>query len=94
MIDWLLPMHCELSPVLIARAIVTHLEEFELSSDVHIRIASCIAIVDVKEKVLTKPRVTAECKSWFCLGCPHNTSTNMPGGSCALVGIGCHHMAV
>lgn len=30
----------------------------------------------------------------FCAGCPHNTSTNIPDGSIAMGGIGCHGMAV
>ena len=30
----------------------------------------------------------------FCAGCPHNTSTNVPDGSIAMGGIGCHGMAV
>ena len=30
----------------------------------------------------------------FCAGCPHNTSTALPGGSYAMAGIGCHTMAV
>ncbi|MDH3643460.1 MAG: indolepyruvate ferredoxin oxidoreductase family protein [Gammaproteobacteria bacterium] len=29
----------------------------------------------------------------FCAGCPHNTSTNVPEGSRASAGIGCHYMA-
>ncbi|MSR00123.1 MAG: indolepyruvate ferredoxin oxidoreductase family protein [Gammaproteobacteria bacterium] len=29
----------------------------------------------------------------FCAGCPHNTSTNIPEGSLAFGGIGCHGMA-
>jgi indolepyruvate ferredoxin oxidoreductase len=29
----------------------------------------------------------------FCAGCPHNTSTNVPQGSMAFGGIGCHGMA-
>ncbi len=29
----------------------------------------------------------------FCAGCPHNTSTNVPDGSIAGAGIGCHIMA-
>lgn len=28
--------------------------------------------------------------AYFCSGCPHNTSTNLPDGSMALGGIGCH----
>ena len=31
---------------------------------------------------------------YFCSGCPHNTSTNVPEGSLALAGIGCHSMAI
>ncbi len=30
----------------------------------------------------------------FCAGCPHNTSTNVPEGSVAFGGIGCHGMAL
>jgi indolepyruvate ferredoxin oxidoreductase len=30
---------------------------------------------------------------YFCSGCPHNTSTNVPEGSHAQAGIGCHFMA-
>jgi indolepyruvate ferredoxin oxidoreductase len=30
---------------------------------------------------------------YFCAGCPHNTSTQVPDGSRALAGIGCHYMA-
>jgi len=30
---------------------------------------------------------------YFCSGCPHNTSTKVPGGSRAMAGIGCHFMA-
>jgi indolepyruvate ferredoxin oxidoreductase len=30
---------------------------------------------------------------WYCSGCPHNTSTEVPDGSFALAGIGCHWMA-
>ncbi len=32
-------------------------------------------------------------KPSFCAGCPHNTSTNLPDGSMAFGGIGCHGMA-
>ena len=30
---------------------------------------------------------------YYCSGCPHNTSTALPEGSKALVGIGCHYIA-
>ncbi len=31
---------------------------------------------------------------YFCSGCPHNTSTNLPEGSVAVGGIGCHGMGI
>ncbi|HVN45580.1 MAG TPA: indolepyruvate ferredoxin oxidoreductase family protein [Steroidobacteraceae bacterium] len=31
---------------------------------------------------------------YFCSGCPHNTSTQVPEGSVAFSGIGCHTMAI
>ena len=34
----------------------------------------------------------AERKPWFCAGCPHNSSTDIPDGSRAYAGIGCHYM--
>ena len=30
---------------------------------------------------------------YYCSGCPHNTSTALPEGSKALIGIGCHYIA-
>ncbi|CAH2787215.1 MAG: Indolepyruvate ferredoxin oxidoreductase, alpha and beta subunits [uncultured Paraburkholderia sp.] len=92
--NWLLPAHYELSPAIIAKAIAARLAKFDLPSDVRAGIAARIAVIEAKEKALARPRVEVERKPWFCSGCPHNTSTNVPEGSRAMAGIGCHYMTV
>jgi len=92
--QWLLPANAELSPAIIARAIARRLDKAELPATLRARIAARIAIIDAKEAEPGKPAAVAERKPWFCSGCPHNTSTNVPEGSRALAGIGCHYMTI
>ncbi len=87
---WLLPPTSELSPAIVARAIAARIARFHSSA----RIANYIAFLDDKAKALSRPRVTLMRTAYFCPGCPHNQSTKVPEGSCALGGVGCHLMAV
>ncbi len=85
--DWLLPARGELTPALIAKVIAQRIERWVTSP----RIRERLALIEAKEQagasVIPIGRLP-----WFCPGCPHNTSTNVPAGSRALAGIGCHYM--
>ena len=55
--------------------------KLELPAEIRARMQARLAIIEAKEKALAQPRVVAERTPWFCSGCPHNTSTNVPEGS-------------
>jgi indolepyruvate ferredoxin oxidoreductase len=44
---------------------------------------------NAREKTYLPPSLR---RPYYCAGCPHNTSTKVPDGSFAMVGIGCHYM--
>jgi indolepyruvate ferredoxin oxidoreductase len=90
---WLLPAHYEHSPAMVARAIGQRLSKLNMTEALGSQFKERLAFLDFKEKLLSKPRVTAIRQPYFCSGCPHNTSTRVPEGSRALAGIGCHFMA-
>ncbi|HEV3010065.1 MAG TPA: indolepyruvate ferredoxin oxidoreductase family protein [Burkholderiales bacterium] len=92
--SWLLPAHYEHSPAMVARAIGQRLERLGMTASLGSQFRERLAFLDFKEKVLSRPRVTAVRQPYFCSGCPHNTSTRVPEGSRAVAGIGCHFMAV
>src|SRR3954466_3038964 len=92
--SWLLPAHYEHSPAMVARAIAQRLEKLGMTGPLGSQFRERLAVLDIKEKLLAKPRVTAIRQPYFCSGCPHNTSTRVPEGSRATAGIGCHFMAV
>jgi indolepyruvate ferredoxin oxidoreductase len=92
--DWLLPATSELTPAMIARVIAQRIERSGLHPRRMEKLKARVDWINAKEAALAKPRITLERKPWFCSGCPHNTSTNVPEGSRATAGIGCHVMAI
>jgi indolepyruvate ferredoxin oxidoreductase len=86
----LLPPTADLTPAIIARAIAARIERFHTSQTIRER----LALLDAKEQALAQPRQPLQRLPYYCPGCPHNRSTTVPEGSCALGGVGCHLMAV
>ncbi len=87
--DWILPSADELTPARIARVIAKRIARFHTSPAIDDR----LKFLEAKEKALTGYKPAIRRIAYFCSGCPHNTSTNLPEGSRALGGIGCHTMA-
>ncbi len=87
--EWILPSADELTPARIARVIARRIARFHTSPAIDDR----LKFLEAKEKALTGYKPAIRRIAYFCSGCPHNTSTNLPEGSRALGGIGCHTMA-
>jgi indolepyruvate ferredoxin oxidoreductase len=92
--DWLLPATSELTPAMIARVIASRIRRLELHPRAVEKLNARVDWINAKEAALAHPKITLERQPWFCSGCPHNTSTNVPEGSRATAGIGCHVMAI
>ncbi len=86
--NWVLPSTGELTPAMIALVIAKRLARFFTSEAIRAR----VAWIEAKEQELTLPRANFPRAAHYCSGCPHNTSTEVPEGSRALAGIGCHYM--
>jgi len=86
----LLSPAAELTPAVIARVIAGRIARFHTSE----RIRERIAMLDAKERALAQPRLSIARQPYYCPGCPHNRSTVVPEGSCAVGGVGCHLMAI
>ncbi len=80
----------ELTPAMVARAVVARLQRLGEGS----RFEERLARLECLEQVVAAPPTKVQRTPFFCSGCPHNTSTRVPEGSRAMAGIGCHSMAL
>lgn len=90
----LLRANADLSPAMIAKAIARVLKKQGLPADIQARIDQQLALIETKELGMTSSTANVDRLPWFCSGCPHNTSTQVPEGSRAMAGIGCHFMTI
>ncbi len=87
----LLPSAGELTPTMVARAIVLRLKRLGEESP---HLTQRLARLESFDKMLDATPLATQRTPFFCSGCPHNTSTRVPEGSRAQAGIGCHAMAM
>ncbi len=88
--EWQLPAAGELSPAIIARVVAARIARFHKDES----LAERLALLNANEKNAVALKSMPTRAPHYCSGCPHNTSTmNLPEGSRALAGIGCHYMA-
>ncbi|HEX8013200.1 MAG TPA: indolepyruvate ferredoxin oxidoreductase family protein [Casimicrobiaceae bacterium] len=92
--DWLLPPHAELTPAMVARVIAQRIVRLDLHPRTMEKLRARVDWINAKEAALAKPKITLNRIPYFCSGCPHNSSTQVPEGSRATAGIGCHVMAI
>ncbi len=85
--QWLLPPTGELTPALAARAIAARVGRFHTSEKMRQHLAF------LRDQARSPTERLPARMPYFCSGCPHNRSTQVPQGSCALGGVGCHLMA-
>ena len=86
--EWILPSTGELTPATIAGVIGRRIQQFFNTESIEQR----LRWMDEKEAEMALPRAQFPRVPHYCSGCPHNTSTNVPEGSRAMAGIGCHYM--
>lgn len=84
----LLPLHNDQSVGLVARVIAQRISRFYHNPQVD---RALTFYADYEKKMEGYIPATLR-RPWYCSGCPHNTSTKVPDGSFAMVGIGCHYM--
>lgn len=84
----LLPIHNDQSVGLVTRVIAQRLSRF-YNNDRVAHALKFFAEYEEETKSYVPPSLR---RPYYCSGCPHNSSTKVPDGSFAMVGIGCHYM--
>ncbi|MFK7733274.1 MAG: indolepyruvate ferredoxin oxidoreductase family protein [Pseudomonadales bacterium] len=74
----------------IALVIAQRIQHFHQSDWMTARISR---LQNVANRAASIPALNTARIPYFCSGCPHNTSTQVPEGSRGLGGVGCHYMA-
>jgi indolepyruvate ferredoxin oxidoreductase len=88
----LLPSNGELTPTMVAAALVARLRRFGHQSPL---LEQRLARLEAFEHPSpAHAPIALQRTPFFCSGCPHNSSTKIPDGSRAMAGIGCHGMAL
>jgi indolepyruvate ferredoxin oxidoreductase len=86
----LVPSHGETGPALLAEVLARVFPEFVQHPHAQAR----LALLKAKQSALQSMPALAARTPFFCSGCPHNSSTQLPEGSIALAGIGCHWLSL
>jgi indolepyruvate ferredoxin oxidoreductase len=84
----LLPLHNDQSVGLVARVIAQRINRFYHTP----KVETALKFYEDYEQEMKGYTPASIRKPYYCSGCPHNTSTKVPEGSFAMVGIGCHYM--
>ena len=87
--NWLFPVKGALDPNDVAICIGERLLRYGANDE----LAANVARLKSAQRALAETSDVAQRIPYFCSGCPHNTSTQVPEGSRAYAGIGCHFMS-